>query len=51
MSVHPSGMLLDESAADTKKPAVHNPLEQFVLLAKGRKGAHTHTHTHRNVVF
>lgn len=39
MSVHPSGMLLDESAADTKKPAVHNPLEQFVLLAKGTKGA------------
>lgn len=39
MSVHPSGMLLDENAADTKKPAVHNPLEQFVLLAKGTKGA------------
>lgn len=39
MSVHPSGMLLDESVADTKKPAVHNPLEQFVLLAKGTKGA------------
>lgn len=39
MSAHPSGMLLDENATDTKKPAVHNPLEQFVLLAKGTKGA------------
>lgn len=32
-----SSLLLDES--DTKKPIVHNPLEQFLLLAKGTKGA------------
>lgn len=32
-----ANLLLDES--DTKKPTTHNPLEQFVLLAKGTKGA------------
>lgn len=37
MSVHPSNLMLDES--EVKKPTVHNPLEQFVLLAKGTKGA------------
>lgn len=36
--MHSSNMLLDD-AVDTKKPAIHNPLEQFVLLAKGTKGA------------
>lgn len=30
-------MLIDEG--ETKKPVAHNPLEQFVLLAKGTKGA------------
>lgn len=30
-------MLIDES--ETKKPVAHNPLEQFILLAKGTKGA------------
>lgn len=38
MSVHQSN-LLPENGSETKKPTVHNPLEQFVLLAKGTKGA------------
>lgn len=37
MSVQSS--LLPENGTETKKPTVHNPLEQFVLLAKGTKGA------------
>lgn len=37
MSLHTGAMLMDES--DTKKPVAHNPLEQFVLLAKNTKGA------------
>lgn len=37
MAMHSGAMLIDES--DTKKPVAHNPLEQFVLLSKGTKGA------------
>lgn len=36
MSVHANNLLLEEH--DVKKVTVHNPLEQFVLLAKGTKG-------------
>lgn len=31
------GMLMGED--DVKKPIAHNPLEQFLLLSKGAKGA------------
>lgn len=37
MSVHQSNLMLDDS--DVKKVTTHNPLEQFVLLAKGTRGA------------
>lgn len=37
MEMRTGSMLIDES--ETKKPVAHNPLEQFVLLAKGTKGA------------
>lgn len=37
MAMRTGNILMDES--DTKKPVAHNPLEQFVLLAKGTKGA------------
>lgn len=37
MAMRTGNMLIDES--ETKKPVAHNPLEQFILLAKGTKGA------------
>lgn len=37
MAMRTGAMLIDEG--ETKKPVAHNPLEQFVLLAKGTKGA------------
>lgn len=37
MEMHTGNLLLNEN--ETKKPVAHNPLEQFVLLAKGTKGA------------
>lgn len=37
MSMHTGTMMIDEG--ETKKPVAHNPLEQFLLLAKGTKGA------------
>lgn len=37
MAMRTGAMLIDES--ETKKPVAHNPLEQFLLLAKGTKGA------------
>lgn len=37
MAMRSANMLVDES--ETKKTVAHNPLEQFVLLAKGTKGA------------
>lgn len=37
MAMRTGNMLIDES--ETKKPVAHNPLEQFLLLAKGTKGA------------
>lgn len=37
MSMHTANLLIDDT--ETKKPIAHNPLEQFVLLAKGAKGA------------
>lgn len=37
MAMRSAAMLIDEG--ETKKPVAHNPLEQFVLLAKGTKGA------------
>lgn len=37
MALCSANMLIDES--ETKKPVAHNPLEQFLLLAKGTKGA------------
>lgn len=38
MSAHSANLLMDDGN-ETKKSAVHNPLEQFVLLVKGTKGA------------
>lgn len=38
MAMRTGNMLIDETS-ETKKPVAHNPLEQFVLLAKGTKGA------------
>lgn len=37
MAMRSGAMLIDEG--ETKKPVAHNPLEQFLLLAKGTKGA------------
>lgn len=37
MAMHTGSLLLNEN--ESKKPVAHNPLEQFVLLAKGTKGA------------
>lgn len=37
MAMHTANLLIDD--AETKKPVAHNPLEQFVLLSKGTKGA------------
>lgn len=37
MEMHTGNLLLNEN--ETKKPVAHNPLEQFILLAKGTKGA------------
>lgn len=37
MTMRTGNMLMDEG--ETKKPVAHNPLEQFLLLAKGTKGA------------
>lgn len=35
--MHSESMLIGED--DVKKPIAYNPLEQFVLLSKGTKGA------------
>lgn len=37
MSVHQANIMLDDS--EVKKILTHNPLEQFMLLAKGTRGA------------
>lgn len=37
MALRSANMMVEEN--ETKKPVAHNPLEQFVLLAKGTKGA------------